>query len=85
MRTMPLIHGDKVDATDAARILGKSPATIRQYGHRGVKLASGERFHLRPVGLDHRKVQLYSLADLRTVAAATQARGRSNQRVLVAA
>lgn len=81
---MALIHGNKVDATDAARILGKSPATIRQYGSRGIKLASGERFHLRPVGLDHRNMHLYSLSDLRTVAAATRARGRSNK-VLVAA
>lgn len=85
MTPMALIHGDKIDAIDAARILGKSPATIRQYGSRGVLLEDGSRFYLRPVGLDHRSVNLYSLADLRTVAAATRARGRSNQRVLAAA
>lgn len=39
---MPLIHGNLVDTTDAARILGKSPATIRQYGHRFATWVVGE-------------------------------------------
>jgi hypothetical protein len=73
-----LLHGDKVDAHDAARILGKSPATIRVYGSRGVKLPNGERFHLRPIGLDHRGVNLYAMKDLYIVYQAIRARGRSN-------
>ncbi|MFV2198440.1 hypothetical protein [Nocardiopsis sp. LOL_012] len=81
---MLLIHGDKVTAPEAARMLGKSPATIRQYGHRGIKLPDGERFRLRPVGLDHQGVKLYALADLRTVHTAIRARGRSNADKVVA-
>lgn len=81
---MLLIHGDKVDATDAARILGKAPATIRQYASRGIKLANGERFHLKPVGLDARGVHLYALADISKVHQAIRARGRSNAEKIAA-
>ncbi|MEE2040207.1 hypothetical protein Q8791_23610 [Nocardiopsis sp. CT-R113] len=85
MNPLPLIHGDKVDTADAARILGKTTSAIYVYTSRGVKLASGERFYLRPAGHDHRGRHLYALADLRTIAQAVRERGRSHKPVLAAA
>lgn len=82
---MHLIHGDKVTAPEAARVLGKSHATIRQYGSRGVLLEDGTRFYLWPTGLDNRGCNLYSLADIRTVAKAVRERGRSHKPVLAVA
>lgn len=74
---IPLPNGDLVDATDAARLLGKTRSTIDQYRHRGIKLANGQRFHLTPAGRDPRGYLLYRLSDLAIIRNATVQRGTS--------
>ncbi|WP_160051261.1 hypothetical protein [Nocardiopsis sp. FR26] len=85
MRPVPLTNGNLINADQAAQLLGKSARTVRAYTTRGLLLANGERWYLPVAGLDHRGVQLFNLADIRTAAQAVQERGRSNKRVLVAA
>jgi len=85
MRPVPLTNGNLINADQAAQLLGKAPRTVRSYTTRGVLLPTGERWHLPVAGLDHRDVQLFDLADIRTVAKAVRDRGRSHKPVLVAA
>lgn len=82
---MALPNGDLIDAEGAAKLLGKTPATIRQYAHRGIKLVNGQRFYLRPAGLDPRGQNLYRLTDLAIVAHNTTARGTSRAHTITAA
>ncbi|MFE7462282.1 hypothetical protein ACWFMI_25160 [Nocardiopsis terrae] len=85
MRPVPLIHGNLINANQAAQLLGKSARTVRSYTTRGLLLPTGERWYLPVRGLDHRDVQLFALDDIRTAAKAVRDRGRSNKKVLVAA
>lgn len=71
--------------TRPPQLLGKSVRIVRFCTTRGIKLPNGERWYLPVKGLDHRQVQLFDLADIRTVANAVRGRGTSHKLVLIAA
>lgn len=74
---VPLTDG-MITAPDLARLTGKSVKTVYAWSKRGLKLPTGERWHLPVKGLDHRGHRLYTLTDAQTAMDAVRVRGTSN-------
>lgn len=67
VRSMRPTRGDGLLSTaQAARLAGRSPATIRSWAHRG---------HIAPAGLDERGYPLYRAESVRAAERAVRANG----------